>query len=137
MVVTRYPSFSRHNEAMSDSKAAGAVAEFEGKLDRLAEVAIRAGLGLAPGQELVMTATLDSLPLARRITKQAYKAGASLVTTLLTDEDATLVRFRNGQDASFDTAPAWLYEGMAQALDRKSTRLNSSHMSESRMPSSA
>ena len=36
---------------------------FEQNLDRLAEVAVRAGLGLAPGQELVMTATLDAVPL--------------------------------------------------------------------------
>ena len=35
-------------------------------------------------------------------------------------------------DAQFLTA--WLYEG---GLDRKSTRLNSSHRSQSRMPSSA
>ena len=44
--------------------------EFERTLDRLAEVAVHAGLGLAPGQELVMTATLDGAPLARRITAQ-------------------------------------------------------------------
>jgi hypothetical protein len=60
--------------------------EFEQNLDRLAEVAVGAGLGLAPGQELVMTATLDAIPLARRITEHAYKAGASLVTALFTDE---------------------------------------------------
>jgi len=33
--------------------------EFEQSLDRLAEIAVQAGLGLAQGQELVMTATLD------------------------------------------------------------------------------
>ena len=51
---------------------------------------MNAGLGLERGQELVMTATLDALPLARLITEQAYKAGASLVTTLFTDEQSTL-----------------------------------------------
>src|ERR1700757_528010 len=81
--------------------------EFEQNLDRLAEVAVRAGLGLAPGQELVMTATLDAIPLARRITEHAYKAGASLVTTLFTDEEAALLRFRHGQDAGFDSAASW------------------------------
>src|SRR5215475_2491287 len=88
----------------------------EQKLDRLAEVAIRVGLGLAPGQELVMTATLDTLPLVRRITEQAYKAGAKLVTTLLTDEDATLVRYKYAPNESFDYAAGWLYEGMANAF---------------------
>ena len=97
--------------------------EFEQKLDRLAEIAVRAGLGLAPGQELVMTATLDSVMLARRITEHAYKAGASLVTTLFTDEQSSLLRFRYGADASFDAAPAWLYEGMAKAFRSGSARL--------------
>ena len=53
---------------------------FEQKLDLLAEVAVKVGLGLQSGQELVMTASLDALPLARRITEQAYRAGASQVT---------------------------------------------------------
>ena len=97
--------------------------EFEQKLDRLAEVAVGPGLGLAPGQELVMTTTLDGIPLARRITEQAYKAGASLVTVLFTDEESVLLRFRYGPDASFDAAPSWLYEGMAQAYRSGAARL--------------
>jgi aminopeptidase len=97
--------------------------EFEKNLDRLAEVAVRIGLGLAPGQDLVMTATLDAVPLVRRITEQAYKAGASLVTTLFSDEEQSLIRFRNAPEASFDAAPAWLYEGMAQAFRNGAARL--------------
>jgi aminopeptidase len=97
--------------------------EFEKKLDRLAAVAVRAGLGLAPGQEVVMTATLDAIPLARRIAEHAYKAGASLVTTLYTDEEAALLRFHHATEASFDAAPAWLYEGMAQAFRSGAARL--------------
>jgi len=59
--------------------------EFAKNLDRLAEVAVRVGLGLAPGQELVMTCTLDAVPLARLITQHAYKAGGKLVNTLYSD----------------------------------------------------
>jgi len=97
--------------------------EFGQSLDRLAEVAVRAGLGLAPGQELVMTATLDAIPLVRRVTEHAYKAGASLVTALFTDEPSTLLRFRHGPDATFDKAASWLYEGMAQAYRSGAARL--------------
>src|ERR1700691_2838059 len=96
---------------------------FEQKLDRLAQVAINAGLGLERGQELVMTASLDALPLARLITEQAYKAGASLVTTLFTDEESTLLRYRYAEDAGFDKAPGWLFEGMAQAFRSGAARL--------------
>ena len=97
--------------------------EFEHNLNNLAAVAVGAGLGLAPGQELVMTATLDALPLVRRITEQAYKVGASLVTTLFTDEASTLLRYRHGTEATFDAASGWLYEGMAQAYKNGAARL--------------
>jgi aminopeptidase len=96
---------------------------FDQHLDRLAEVAVRSGLGLVPGQELVMTATLDAVPLARRITEHAYKAGASLVTTLFSDEESALLRFRYAPDASFDFAASWLYEGIAQAYRKGAARL--------------
>ena len=39
--------------------------------------------------------------------------------------------------STFDSTPQGNIGPVADALDRKSTRLNSSHMSESRMPSSA
>lgn len=93
------------------------------RLQRLAEVAVRVGLNLAPGQELVMTASLEAVDLARAITEQAYKAGASLVTTLFNDDAATLARFRHAPDASFDRAPGWLYDGMAAAFRSGAARL--------------
>ncbi|QFR32259.1 aminopeptidase [Ancylobacter sp. TS-1] len=95
----------------------------EERLDRLGQVAVHVGLGLRPGQELVMTASIDALPLVRRITEHAYKAGASLVTTLFSDEEATLARFRHAPDDSFDSASAWLYEGMAHAFKAGAARL--------------
>ncbi len=92
-------------------------------LDRLADVAINVGLGLKPGQELVMTASIDTLPLARRITEHAYRAGASLVTTLFTDDESTLLRYRFAPDPSFDRAAKWLYDGMAEAFKSNAARL--------------
>jgi len=95
----------------------------EDKLNRLAEVAVRVGLGLQAGQELLMTASLDALPLARRITEQAYRAGASLVTTLFSDDEATLMRYHFAPDESFDRAANWLYDGMAAAFKSGAARL--------------
>ena len=51
------------------------MSNFEQRLDRLAEVAIRVGLQLQKGQELVITSPVEALPLVRRITAHAYKAG--------------------------------------------------------------
>jgi len=93
------------------------------RLDRLGQVAVEVGLGLRAGQELVITASIEALPLVRRITEHAYKSGASLVTTLFSDEETTLMRFRNAPDDSFDEATGWLYEGMAAAFKRGAARL--------------
>src|SRR3954467_8741582 len=93
------------------------------KLDRLAEVAVKIGLQLQPGQDLLLTAPTAALPLVRRIAEHAYKAGAGLVTPLFSDEDITLSRYRFGADDSFDRAAGWLYEGMARAFAANTARL--------------
>ncbi|AQS42233.1 MAG: Thermophilic metalloprotease [Candidatus Tokpelaia hoelldobleri] len=93
------------------------------KLDRLAEVAVRFGLDLAEGQDLVLTAPVAALPLVRRIAHHAYKAGAGVVTPFFGDEELTLSRFQQGQDSSFDHAAGWLYEGMAKAFANGAARL--------------
>jgi len=92
-------------------------------LDKLAQVAVHVGLGLAPGQDLVMTAPLTAIPLVRKITEHAYKAGAGLVTVIYSDEEATLARYRHAPDDAFDKAPGWLYEGMAKAFEGNAARL--------------
>ena len=93
------------------------------KLDKLAEVAIKVGLQLQKGQDLVLTAPLVAVPLVRLIMAHAYKAGASTVTTFYSDEETTLARYRHGHDASFDRAPNWLYDGMAKAYENGAARL--------------
>jgi aminopeptidase len=99
------------------------VSTFEQRLDRLAEIAIRVGLGLRKGQELVMTAPVEALPLVRRITEHAYKEGATLVTPLLSDDALTLHRFAYAPDESFDKASGWLFDGMAAAFTNGAARL--------------
>lgn len=93
------------------------------KLEKLAEVAVKVGLHLQKDQELVMTAPIAAMPLVRLITKHAYMAGASLVSTFYSDEEATLARYRHAPDSSFDRAAGWLYDGMAKAYARGAARL--------------
>src|ERR1035441_3075865 len=96
---------------------------FNDKLDRLAEVAVCVGLGLRAGQELVLTAPIEALPLVRRITDHAYRAGALLVTTLYADDPCVLSRFAHAPDASFDYAPVWLQDAIATAFRNGAARM--------------
>ena len=59
-----------------------ATLSFEEKLDRLALVAVRVGLNLRKGQEVVLSASVEQAPFVRRVVEQAYRAGATLVTVL-------------------------------------------------------
>ena len=93
------------------------------KLDRLAEVAVKVGLQLREGQDLLLTAPTVALPLVRKIAEHAYKAGAGIVTPILSDEAMTLARYRFAHDDSFDRAASWLYDGMAKAFGNNTARL--------------
>ena len=96
---------------------------FEEKLDRLAQVAVHVGVNLQPGQELYLSAPTDALPLVRRITEHAYKAGAKYVGPHLFDDELVLARFRHAPDDSFDYAPKWLYDGIANAFRSGAARM--------------
>ena len=93
------------------------------QIDRLAELAVKTGLALIPGQDLMITAPIEALPLVRKITDYAYKSGACVVTPIFSDPEMVLSRYRNALDASFDHAANWLYDGMGAAFDNNTARL--------------
>jgi len=111
------------SSAVAASPAIFANLSFDEKLDRFAQLAVRVGLNLQPGQELVISASTEMLPLVRRITEHAYKAGAHLVTTLYADDETSLARFLYAPDESFDKAPKWLADGIAAAFGSGAARL--------------
>jgi aminopeptidase len=96
---------------------------FAEKMSRFARLAVRVGLNLQPGQELLISASTEMVPLVRKITEEAYKAGALLVTTLYSDDETTLARFLYAPDASFDRSPQWLADGIAAAFGGGTARL--------------
>ena len=95
----------------------------QGKLNKLAELSVNTGVALQSGQDLLLTAPIEALPLVRLITKHAYKAGAGLVTPLFSDPEITLSRYNYAPDDSFDKAADWLYNGMGEAFDSNTARM--------------
>ena len=91
-------------------------------------------------QELFDENRRDSaLGRIRTILDRYFDGDASMLAQLLdpTREASPLRAFRTEISERFDGVIARIVELDASQKDRKSTRLNSSHMSESRMPSSA
>src|SRR4029453_16605656 len=93
------------------------------KLDHLAELAIKVGLQLKAGQDLLVTAPTAALPLLRKVAEHAHRARAGLVPPILSDEAVTLSRYRYAPDVGFDRAAGWLYDGMSKAFTANTARL--------------
>ncbi len=92
-------------------------------IDKLAYLSIKRGVSLKKGQNLLITAPLESLELVRKITEYAYKEGATIVTPLFSDSEITLSRFKYANNESFDYAANWLYNGMGEAFDNNTARM--------------
>jgi aminopeptidase len=90
---------------------------FEEKLDNLAELAIKVGVGLKPGQRLMIRAPIESAPFVRKLTEKAYQTGARLVDVVWHDDALTLARFKYAPRDSFQEFPVWRVEGMLDIVN--------------------
>lgn len=88
----------------------------EEKLDRYADVILRVGLNLQPGQKLMILAYYDTAPLVRAVAKQAYQSGCPYVTVFWNDEQLGLIRLQNAPKDSFAEYPSWIMAGIAEQL---------------------
>ena len=93
------------------------------ELDKLAELSIKVGVALQPGQDLLITAPLEAAPLVRRLTLHAYQQGCGIVTPFYTDPEVTLIRYRTAGEETFDKSTDWLFDAMGAAFDQNTARL--------------
>jgi len=81
--------------------------EFDRALGRYAELIVKVGLNLQPGQRLMVRAPIEAAPLARVVAAHAYDSGARLVETLYNDPQMALVRFGHAPADSFAEVSQW------------------------------
>ena len=65
------------------------------------------GLGVKPGQRVLVQAPVETAKLARLVVREAYAAGASFVDVRWDDDDVQLARFELAPDGTFDTISRW------------------------------
>lgn len=90
---------------------------FDTMLDRYAELVVKVGVNIQPGQTLVVNAALDSADLVRKIARKAYEAGAKHVHFEWNDDELTRLRYDMAPDEAFEEYPLWKargYEEMAE-----------------------
>lgn len=76
-------------------------------LDRYADLALQVGLGLLPGQPLLIRTPIDGAPLARRVVERAYRQGSGQASVLYTDPEVTRAELRHARDEVLEDFPAW------------------------------
>jgi aminopeptidase len=99
--------------------------EFEENLEKYAELIVKVGLNLQPGQRLLIGSPLldcltplEAAPLVARVVKHAYQIGARFVDVLWTDHQLDLIRLEHAPRDSFSEYPAWQVNAALDYLKR-------------------
>ncbi|MHB8749830.1 MAG: aminopeptidase [Aggregatilineales bacterium] len=97
--------------------------EFERNLEKYAEVIVKVGLNLQPGQRLLIhgyraPAEPEAIPLVRQIALKAYEAGVRFVDAMFGDEQLNLIRFQHAPRDSFEEFQTWLADARLAYVQR-------------------
>ncbi|GGE30756.1 aminopeptidase [Pullulanibacillus camelliae] len=80
---------------------------FSGKLEKYAELAVKNGVNIQKGQELMVSAPISAAPFVRLVAKKAYQAGAKHVHFRWTDDALTRTRYLYAPEEAFEEFPEW------------------------------
>ena len=90
------------------------IQNFDALLQKYAELTVRVGLNIQPGQRVAIRGPIEAAPYIREVTAAAYRAGARLVDVGYTDERLTLARFQYAPRDSFEEFPDYIARGMEE-----------------------
>ncbi|MDR2957561.1 MAG: aminopeptidase [Coriobacteriales bacterium] len=82
--------------------------EFQESLRKYAQLVVRKGCNIRPGQEFMISANIDTIEFIRLLTAEAYAAGAKRVTVRLSDEPLTKLGLDHMAVETFEQFPEWL-----------------------------
>ncbi|MEC0372220.1 aminopeptidase [Paenibacillus chibensis] len=84
------------------------------QLEKYAELAVKVGVNVTPGQTVVVMAPIAAADLVRLITLKAYEVGAHHVYVEYNDEQLTKIKYLNAPEESFSEYPQWRAAAMEQ-----------------------
>lgn len=91
----------------SPEECAAQMRAMEKEMRGYAELLVRDGVALQPGQELVVNAPVEAYEFARMVVDAGYVAGAGHVSVLWGDEQVSRMEYENLPVAYFETMPDW------------------------------
>lgn len=82
--------------------------DFNTKLQKYAELAVKTGVNIQPGQTLLIRTPIECADYVRCVVKEAYKAGAKQVHIEWSDEKCTLLKYLYAPNDAFNEFPRWV-----------------------------
>ena len=95
----------------------------DAKLKEYADLMVRVGLNVQPGQSVNIFSPVDCAVLARACVQSCYEAGAREVTVMWNDDVVSRLKYLHADDAVFDEMSAWLKAFYDSALEKKCPHL--------------
>ena len=90
----------------------------QGRLDRLAELAVNFGANVQPGQQVIIISEIGKEPLTRAVADQAYRAGAIHVDVAYDDPYIKRSRIEHGPDEALGYGPDWMSARLREHGDK-------------------
>jgi aminopeptidase len=87
--------------------------------DRYAELAVRVGANVQPGQLVDVLARVEHAPVARAVARAAYRAGAAYVDVYYTDQHVRRALIEGAADELLSWTPPWLLKRAKQVGDER------------------
>lgn len=79
-------------------------------LEKYADLAVRVGIAVKPGQKVIINSSIDAAPFAQLLVKKAYEAGASLATIQWSDPVSSRTTMLNATVEVLEQVPEWTVE---------------------------
>ena len=80
------------------------------RLRRYAELAVRVGANVQPGQEVVVICQVEHAPIARAVAREAYRAGATRVVVRYGDQHIRRAAIELGPEEMLGKTPEFLLD---------------------------
>lgn len=97
----------------------------EKRIENFAKLAVTFGVNVKEGEDVLITAPVESPELARLMTKAAYELGARAVSIDWRDDAITRLTFEHQTQETLNEVPAWKIEKLEyQIADKKSNRIS-------------
>src|SRR5262245_34665325 len=89
------------------------------RLDRFADLVVRVGANVRPGQEVVLLYLVEHTPIARAVTRAALEAGAQRVHPVISDLHLRKAAIEHGPEDELGRTPQYLLDWISSWDDTR------------------